>query len=112
MRIRPFLGLLLICIACADSIPAPTPVPPPGPLVAIVSLAPNDATVAVGDSVRIQVISNNLGETAWTWTSSNRSLASVGPTGWVRGEAAGDLMILACGQNQTTLCGGVTVHVR
>ena len=112
MRFYIVLLTVLSLPACGESPSETVPESLPKPPIASVSLAPNGATLALNDSLRVQVTSNTVGETSWTWSSGSPALASVTPLGWVRGLAVGDAAIIACAQHHTGLCGVVTVLVR
>jgi acetyl esterase/lipase/uncharacterized protein YjdB len=63
-------------------------------------------TVVLGDSVRLTASvqdhqGNPIPDVAPAWTSSNRSVAEVGPTGMIRGVGVGDATIQAAAQGQT-----------
>jgi hypothetical protein len=84
---------------------------PPEPS-AEVTLSPDGAILAPGRGLQMHVGYNNVGETAWTWRSSNPHVASVTTEGLVQGLKRGDARIQACGQHRTALCAEVTVMVR
>src|SRR5687767_12891051 len=75
-------------------------------LVGRIDLSQTLLTVVLGDSVRLTASvqdpqGNPIPDVAPAWTSSNRSVAEVGPTGMIRGLGVGDATVQAAAQGQT-----------
>ncbi len=77
-------------------------VPAAAPVVAGITLTPANPTVAIGASQQMQAVARDAGGAAisgvaWTWTSSNATVAAVSPAGYVFGKAAGTAVITVAG---------------
>ena len=107
---------MLALLACGDEPVEPVPPPPTsGPLT--VSVAPDGAQLAVGDS--LQMSAYVVSPTDWQtvrieWDSSDPAAASVSATGMVVGLRKGDLGIRAVLYKGDGLAaqGVATVHIK
>jgi len=91
-------AILLVVEACGSGF-EPQP-------VARIDLSQTLLTVVLGDSVRLTASvqdnqGNPIADLAPAWSSSNRSVADVSPTGMIRGVGIGDATIQAAAQGQT-----------
>jgi DNA/RNA endonuclease G (NUC1) len=87
---------------------------PPTPEVATVTVAPASATINVGASqsftgTALDIASQPINGTPFTWTSSNPLVASVSATGVATALAEGDTSIVATAANG--VAGSATLHV-
>jgi hypothetical protein len=90
-----FLGALVILAGC-DGGPAPSGTDQPAyPLPVQVWVTPATATLRLGDTVRFRGgVQNYRGDTSVTWQSLNPQVATVSPTGLVRGVTAGTAIVV------------------
>jgi hypothetical protein len=92
--------------ACGDDV---TVAPPPAGTVTV-TIAPNPATVAVGENVNLAAsITGATGQTVTGWTSSDTDVATVSATGVVTGVSVGSAAITATTSGGAT--GVTTVNV-
>jgi DNA/RNA endonuclease G (NUC1) len=87
---------------------------PPTPEVATVSVSPASASITVGASqsftgTALDINSQPINGTAFSWTSSNALVASVSATGVATALAEGDTTIVATAANG--VAGSATLHV-
>ncbi|HEY2899551.1 MAG TPA: DNA/RNA non-specific endonuclease [Polyangia bacterium] len=97
--------------SCNDADVSP---PPPPPDVASVTVAPSAATLAIAATqvfvaTAFDAANQLIAGTAFAWTSSAPSVATVDGSGLVTAVAAGDATITATAAN--SLAGSATVHV-
>jgi probable HAF family extracellular repeat protein len=96
---------------CNDSVAPPTARTPPP--VASVTVAPNTATLAMGDSLRLQsVVRDSAGDTLRdrpvVWTTSAETLATVSSAGLVKGLSIGTATVTATSEGKH---GSATISV-
>src|SRR5438094_3234043 len=110
---RCLTGLALFLLAaCSKDSPGPTAAPPP---VASVAVAPNTASLTVGDTVRLVATvkdarGNVLTDRVVTWASSNPAVATVSGTGLVTGVRADAQPVMITATSETVSgSAGVTV---
>lgn len=77
----------------------------------VVTVAPQTATINVGQTVNAQAAVTNATNTAVTWSSSNTAVATVSTAGVITGVAAGTAVITATSAQDPTAKGFITVTV-
>jgi hypothetical protein len=99
-RLLAALAVFALCAAgCKSSTSAPAPTAPTGTPTILSLSASGNLTLDVGDSQQLKAValmsdgSTQILTTAATWTSSNSAIATVDPTGIVKGVTAGTASI-------------------
>ncbi len=115
---RTLVGAIaLVILGCASSLDPLTPdaVPPPSrPSIAWVTMVPNDAAVAVGDTIRVRVVETNIGPVARiAWQTSDTGRAVVDSAGLVLAKAAGAVAVRATAYSAAgnAASGAVTLRI-
>ncbi len=93
------IGLAAMLGACSKNDTPVTAPPPPPPTVTEIVVTPHSDSVVVADTVRLTATASTADRVpapaTITWTSSNKSIATVDTTGLVTGVAAGQVTIKA-----------------
>ncbi len=113
---KPTLLLTLLALGCARADTAsPGESPPPAPFVGIayVALAPDQAAVVVGDTIRVRLVDTNLPRpVSVVWSVSDRTLAGVDATGLVTAFSPGSVGVAATVSGaRGTAAGAVTLRI-
>lgn len=111
-------GMVAVGLAgCGDDVTIvepPPPPPPPAPTVKSITVAPNGATVAIGQTIAFSaaVVADEGVATTVTWSSSDPAKATVNAaTGVVTGVASGTVAIKATSTVAPTVSGIATLTV-
>jgi hypothetical protein len=95
MRLRAVTGAILCsailsATSCHEAPSLVCPCGPPHPLIESVLVAPDTATITVGQTLRMTVTVRESADSTYSvaWSSSNATGASVDSTGLVTGKAA------------------------
>ena len=100
---RSFPQVALAPGSCTDSTAASSTAP---------AVTPATATVAVGDSVRLNVAGTTCSAGRFTWSSDNGTVARVTSAGWVVGVGAGQANITATSTVNGARAGATITVVR
>lgn len=107
---------LLGCGAERAAGPDPEPEGPPVPPLLWVTVAPDGASLAVGDTIRMRVSHNTpqqFGPFTFQWAVSDSAVVEVDAQGLVRGKAPGSAGVRAMVVSSRDRGAGVaTIHVR
>lgn len=103
-------GLTAIAMSCSGSETTGPAGPPP---VAYITIGPPNASLAVGGSLQLTVVLQDINyyiltNRTITFASSNEGVATVNTTGLVQGLAVGEARITATSEGKV---GAITLHV-
>ena len=108
----PALGFIVFT-GCMGSDPLMTPPPPPC-LCLGVTVQPGEATIGIGDTIRIHVVQvSGLRDKYRTWASADSIVAGVDTGGLVTGLRSGTVVIVVTIHDGDLAAeGAATVHVQ
>ena len=103
-------GVVLVGAACGDDVTVAPPPEPPPPGIRAVTVAPDGASIAIGDHLTFTAaVTTDPGAAAPTiaWSSSNTAIATVDANGVATGVAVGSVGIRATATSGTSTGSGV-----
>ncbi|MGA9800856.1 MAG: Ig-like domain-containing protein [Terriglobales bacterium] len=97
------------------TVTAPPP-PPPGPAVAAINLLPGNISINIGGTQQFSAMATDqngltMGGVAFSWTSSDPTVAAVDANGFVHGVGVGTVQIIASAQGTSSNSAALTVSL-